>query len=102
MRLLIERDGPHAVLEEATVSSKKRRRRGEAGWSADVGDGSDARAGGSGASRASKKRKLGDRVEVNPDMLKMAVKCNARDIAEYLAKEKGCVPDMQTLLMMSR
>lgn len=34
-------------------------------------------------------------------MLKMAVKCDARDIVEYFMKEKGCVPDMQTVLMMS-
>jgi len=30
-------------------------------------------------------------------MLKLAVKCNARDIIDYLAWEKGVVPDMQTL-----
>jgi hypothetical protein len=47
-----------------------------------------------------KKRKLEDRVQVTPDMLKAAVKLNARDIVEYFTKEKGCVPDMQTLLMM--
>lgn len=47
-----------------------------------------------------KKRKLEDRVQVTPDMVKAAVKLNARDIVEYFTKEKGCVPDMQTLLML--
>ena len=30
-------------------------------------------------------------------MLKLAVKCDAADIIEYLARDKGVVPDMQTL-----
>ncbi|OAX37623.1 hypothetical protein K503DRAFT_224743 [Rhizopogon vinicolor AM-OR11-026] len=47
-----------------------------------------------------KKRKLEDRAQVTPEMLKAAVKLNAWDIVEYFTKEKGCVPDMQTLLMM--
>ncbi|KAL6302498.1 hypothetical protein BKA93DRAFT_792802 [Sparassis latifolia] len=47
-----------------------------------------------------KRRKLGDRVRVNPQMLKAAVKCDARDIVEYLMREKGCIPDMQTVLLM--
>jgi hypothetical protein len=33
-------------------------------------------------------------------MLKVAVKLDARDIVEYFMKEKGCVPDLQTLQMM--
>lgn len=44
-----------------------------------------------------KRRRLEDRVEVDQSMLKLAVKCNARDIIGYLAWEKGVVPDMQTL-----
>ncbi|KAF9007616.1 hypothetical protein BDQ17DRAFT_1351019 [Cyathus striatus] len=48
----------------------------------------------------SKKRKLEDRVELTSDMLKVAVKRNARDIVHYLSMEKGVVPDMQTLQMM--
>ncbi|EMD33913.1 hypothetical protein CERSUDRAFT_67549 [Gelatoporia subvermispora B] len=47
-----------------------------------------------------KKRKLEDRMEVNKEMLKLAVKCDARNIVDYLMKEKGCVPDMQTLMLM--
>lgn len=49
-----------------------------------------------------KKRKLEDRVEVNREMLKAAVRCDARDIVEYLTREKGCIPDMQTLHMMMK
>ena len=45
-----------------------------------------------------KKRKIEDRVAANKEMLRLAVKCNARDIAEYLTQEKGIIPDMQTLL----
>lgn len=47
-----------------------------------------------------KRRKLEDRAQVTPEMLKVAVKLNAQDIVEYFTKEKGCVPDMQTLLMI--
>jgi hypothetical protein len=49
-----------------------------------------------------KRRKLKDRVEVNREMLKAAVRCDARDIVEYLIQEKRCVPDMQTLQMMMK
>jgi len=48
-----------------------------------------------------KRRRLEDRVDVTPGMLRAAVKCKAQDIVEYLTKEKGCIPDMQTLLLMS-
>ena len=47
-----------------------------------------------------KRRKLEDRVAVTPEMLRIAVKCKAQDIVEYLTREKGCIPDMQTLLLM--
>lgn len=47
-----------------------------------------------------KKRKLEDRVRVTKEMLKLAVKCNAQDIVDYFTKEKGCIPDMQTLYLM--
>lgn len=33
-------------------------------------------------------------------MLKLAMKCDAWDIAEYLTLEKGVIPDLQTLLAM--
>ncbi|KAG6862032.1 hypothetical protein C0995_008220 [Termitomyces sp. Mi166 len=49
-----------------------------------------------------KRRKLEDRVVVNREMLKAAVKCDARDIVDYLTREKGCIPDMQTLHMMTK
>ncbi|KAG6841475.1 hypothetical protein C0991_010663 [Blastosporella zonata] len=48
-----------------------------------------------------KRRRFEDRVIVNAAMLRAAVKCDARDIVNYLAWEKGCVPDMQTLHMMT-
>jgi len=47
-----------------------------------------------------KRRRLEDRVEVDQSMLKLAVKCNAKDIIDYLAWEKGVVPDMQTLMSL--
>ncbi|KAI0951040.1 hypothetical protein AcW1_008188 [Taiwanofungus camphoratus] len=51
---------------------------------------------------SAKRRKLEDRIKVNQEMLKTAVMCDARSIVEYLMKEKGCVPDMQTVLLMGR
>ncbi|KAF8632196.1 hypothetical protein AX15_001962 [Amanita polypyramis BW_CC] len=48
--------------------------------------------------RKNKKRKLEDRIVAGKEMLRLAVKCNARDIVEYLTQEKGVIPDMQTLL----
>jgi len=44
-----------------------------------------------------KRRRLPDRVKVNTKMLSAAVKCDAREIVEYLAGEKGCVPSLQTI-----
>ncbi|EPQ52876.1 hypothetical protein GLOTRDRAFT_140464 [Gloeophyllum trabeum ATCC 11539] len=51
--------------------------------------------------KTAKRRKLEDRMRTTPEMLKTAVKCDARDIVQYLT-EKGCVPDMQTLKLLSR
>ncbi|KAJ3573132.1 hypothetical protein NP233_g2628 [Leucocoprinus birnbaumii] len=48
-----------------------------------------------------KRRRLEDRIEVDQSMLKLAVKCNAGDIIDYFAWEKGVVPDMQTLTSMT-
>ncbi|KAI6099818.1 hypothetical protein F5141DRAFT_398689 [Pisolithus sp. B1] len=47
-----------------------------------------------------KRRRLGDRVSVTPEMLRAAVKCKAQDIIEYFTREKGCIPDIHTLLML--
>ncbi|CDO74483.1 hypothetical protein BN946_scf184979.g38 [Trametes cinnabarina] len=103
VRMLVERDGPSSVDASMLAASRKRKRS-----AADVGEngGSSANAS-SGKTSGSKvggtkRRKLGDRVSVTPGMLKTAVMCDARDIAEYLMREKGCVPDMQTVLMMGR
>ncbi|KAI6103888.1 hypothetical protein EDD16DRAFT_1900377 [Pisolithus croceorrhizus] len=41
-----------------------------------------------------------DRVSVTPEMLRIAVKCKAQDIIEYFTREKGCIPDIHTLLML--
>jgi len=51
--------------------------------------------------RRVRRRRMEDRVRVGPEMLKVAVKVDAKDIVEYFMKEKGCVPDMQTVLMMT-
>ncbi|KDQ57001.1 hypothetical protein JAAARDRAFT_58482 [Jaapia argillacea MUCL 33604] len=53
----------------------------------------------SGEKCSGKKRRLEDRVELSSEMLRVAVKCDARDIVEYL-RGKGCVPDMKTLRLM--
>ncbi|KAI9460361.1 hypothetical protein F5148DRAFT_1286883 [Russula earlei] len=50
--------------------------------------------------RTGKRRKISDRVQVNSDMLRLAVTCGARDIAEYLVREKGCLPDLKTLKLL--
>ncbi|KAH7907276.1 hypothetical protein BJ138DRAFT_521049 [Hygrophoropsis aurantiaca] len=51
--------------------------------------------------RTSKRQRLEDRVGITPEMVKTAAKIQARDIVEYFTRDKGCVPDMQTLLMLS-
>lgn len=56
----------------------------------------------SGRKSGTKKRKLTDRLKVHSDMLKVAVKSNARDIVDYLIREKGCVPDIKTLGLIGR
>jgi ankyrin repeat protein len=47
-----------------------------------------------------KRRNLEDRVAVTAAMLRVAVKKQATDIAEWLMREKGCVPDMRTLMSL--
>ncbi|KAI0255081.1 hypothetical protein BJV78DRAFT_1181133 [Lactifluus subvellereus] len=54
-----------------------------------------------GERRRGKRRRLTDRVQVSSEMLSLAVRCGARDIAEYLMNEKGCVPDLRTLSLLS-
>jgi len=49
-----------------------------------------------------KKRRLEERVAVNPPMLKAAVRCGAKDIVKYLVQDKGVVPDMETLQIMTK
>jgi len=47
-----------------------------------------------------KRRKLEDRVTLDSSLLKIAVMSGARDIVEYLYREKSVLPDMQTLRKM--
>jgi len=47
-----------------------------------------------------KKRKLEDRLVVTPELLKVAVKSDARNIVQYFTQEKGCIPDMNTIRLM--
>ncbi|KZT73065.1 hypothetical protein DAEQUDRAFT_808603 [Daedalea quercina L-15889] len=96
VRLLIERDGPQQFY--------KRRKTDEGQPSISTGwDGSlnELRQTGRATTGVSaKRRKLGDRVLVNQEMLKTAAQSDARDIVEYFIQEKGCVPDMRTVLLM--
>ncbi|OCH84052.1 hypothetical protein OBBRIDRAFT_822007 [Obba rivulosa] len=96
VRMLIERDG--TVRAE---SPRKRKAADSAGTQATGAGGTQAgvERWEQGSGRGVKKRRLEDRVAVNTEMLKLAVKCDARNIVDYL-REKGCVPDMQTLMMM--
>lgn len=59
-----------------------------------------ARESGDGGQKKPREKRWGleDGLEVaDQSMLQLAVKCNARDIIDYLAWEKGIVPDMRTL-----
>lgn len=93
VRLLLERDGPSSVY--------KRRKSSEAEPVASTGDGPSAeKRDATSVGSSAKRRKLGDRMRVNQDMLMTAAKSDARDIVEYFIQEKGCIPNMQTVLMM--
>ncbi|OSC98281.1 hypothetical protein PYCCODRAFT_1397404 [Trametes coccinea BRFM310] len=103
VRMLIERDGPGPADVTPKHGSKKLKRfsGGEDGGERGATSGPSGQTS-NGTNSGAKRRKLGDRISVTPDMLRAAVKCDAHDIAEYLMREKGCVPDMQTVLMMGR
>lgn len=102
VRMLIERDGPAPMFELMPMAGESRKRRRSAKDEDGGGKGSGRRSKKTKIEAGNKRRKLGDRLSATPDMLKTAIKCDARDIAEYLMKEKGVVPDMQTVLMMGR
>jgi len=55
-----------------------------------------------GKTNKAKRRRLEDRIAVNSDMLKAAVRRDAKDIVNYFIHEKACVPDLQTLQMMTK
>ncbi|KAI1796980.1 hypothetical protein LXA43DRAFT_496928 [Ganoderma leucocontextum] len=102
VRMLIERDSSISLAGQATFDMEKRKR-GEGPDHRDVVAAGRKRSRVSDmAPRSTKKRKLGDRVTVNQEMLKTAVKCDARDIVEYFMREKECVPNMRTVLLMGR
>ncbi|CAL1716855.1 unnamed protein product [Somion occarium] len=92
VKLLIERDGSVPVLE-APKDRKKAR--------VEIRDGPSPKGKTMSKPNRAKKRRLEDRLAVTQDMLKIAVRCDARSIVEYFMNEKGCVPDMQTIMMMS-
>ncbi|KAH9945003.1 uncharacterized protein BXZ73DRAFT_86588 [Epithele typhae] len=113
VRMLIERDwtGPVDSLE---MKPKRRKKLlfaggpggddgtepgGSEGSHTASSDASGSSSGG-GGSTLGKRRKLGDRVKTDSIMLREAVKGDARDIVDYLMKEKGVSPDMQTVLLM--
>ncbi|TFY62595.1 hypothetical protein EVJ58_g3767 [Rhodofomes roseus] len=97
VRLLIERDGPRHPQSKRRRTSEGRSHTstGRDGTAVDPRRGIDTSLGNS-----AKRRKLGDRVKVDQEMLKTAVQSDARDIVDYFIREKGCVPDMQTVLLM--
>ncbi|XP_006459114.1 hypothetical protein AGABI2DRAFT_201079 [Agaricus bisporus var. bisporus H97] len=75
VKMLVERAEKRRVLSCTTLA---------------VGDG--------GQKHEGKRRGLEGGLEfAEQSMLKLAVKCNARDIIDYLAREKGIIPDMETL-----
>ena len=100
VRMLIERDSSTGTVGLATSDVEKRKRGERLDHSDIVAAGGKRGRTSDMAPRSAKKRKLGDRVAVNREMLKTAVKCDARDIVEYFMREKGCVPSMETVLLM--
>ncbi|PPQ65287.1 hypothetical protein CVT26_000247 [Gymnopilus dilepis] len=48
-----------------------------------------------------KRQKIEDRLELDSNMLKIAVLSKAKDIVEYLYREKNIIPDVQTLKKMN-
>ncbi|EED84277.1 hypothetical protein POSPLDRAFT_134824 [Postia placenta Mad-698-R] len=100
VRMLVERDDRQLQKKARTASVAPEGTQGVAGQTASVPNGNESEAKQEGF-KSSKRRRLEDRVRVNQAMLRTAVKCDAREIVEYLVKEKGCVPDMKTVLMIN-
>lgn len=46
---------------------------------------------------SSKRRRLSDRIDVTPSLLREAIRMDAREIVDYFIQEKGCTPDVRTL-----
>jgi len=49
-----------------------------------------------------KRRKLEDRVVITSELVREAVKADARDIVEYFVHVKGCSPNLKTLEQLVR
>lgn len=99
VRMLIERgyvppiSGATGSATAASLSS----RRSSLGRRIDAGKGGENAIMASGA----KRRKMEDRMKVTPVLLQTAVRQGAMDIVDWMMKEKGCVPDMKTIRMMT-
>ncbi|KAJ8521140.1 hypothetical protein ONZ45_g2141 [Pleurotus djamor] len=109
VKMLVERDGRKAVIVDDAHVDAGAPIAQQANFSGEraIGDGNGNSVGERGGHKVTKlapgkKRRLEDRIEVTPEMLKVAVRCQAKEVVDYLTKEKGCVPDMQTLLMMTQ
>ncbi|EIN10010.1 hypothetical protein PUNSTDRAFT_133780 [Punctularia strigosozonata HHB-11173 SS5] len=85
VKMLVERSGSSVVTDNPPTSQARKRKRGER----EV------------VRSSSKRPRLEDRLKCNVEMLRIAVKEGAMDIVQYLREEKGCVPDMKTLRIMS-
>lgn len=48
-----------------------------------------------------KRRRMEDRMKVTPKLLQTAVRHGAMDIVDWMMNEKGCVPDMKTISLMT-
>lgn len=112
VRMLIERDAPGCDTEKTSTSRKgplarlaeKERARGRVedkkGYGRQETKPNERSQKRESSSSSAKRRKLGDRLLVDQNMLQVAVKSDARDIIDYFMKEKGCVPNIQTMNLL--
>ncbi|KAF9496824.1 hypothetical protein BDN71DRAFT_1445779 [Pleurotus eryngii] len=95
VKMLVERDGRQGIESVDGAQNSNTQTDGIQGTG-------DACRVGKGKLKAGKKRKLEDRIQVTSEMLRAAVKSHAKEVIDWLIEEKGCVPDMQTLLLLTR
>ena len=96
VKLLVEREAYSFATSSPSPSNSTTRTDTEGGLSS----GNRRKRTDDASSRPNKRRRLADRLQPTPMMVKTAVRCNARDIVQYFVREKGCVPDMETLALM--